>query len=476
MAVFMALWVPSGVRAQGGKGSPVKQEPVPLGQTGDTTEPVRADSRPRLLRRVPLGDYGSKYMRLGDLNGDGMLEALFVQVPQGNEHTPVMTCLTAVDLEGNVLWQVGKPDIRNLYFPGDFAVQIHDIDRDGKNEVICIPGPRNVLKILEGKTGNVIKEIPLDHGGRDSILFADFSGNGYPQDLLIKDRYSSFWVYDKDFALLWSKKNCNPGHYPMEYDIDGDKKDELLCGYTLYGHDGKELWTGRLPAHNDAVYIDDMDGDGKAEIGIAASGPALLLDRDGKVLFQKLTGETHHVQHVIIGKFRTDLPGKQVCFLDRGNQREDAALSKLVLFTKAGEQLWNRSDTNLGYWCMAEVMVENWTGKPDENIIGLYSRGYAPAGFLDGNGIEIATFPIPEGIKMKGGGPNGKDLYDDYYIQHINCWGDDREEVFVYNHQALYIYTNGAPGKSGKLQEGWLKTLHKQIPRMYNNTFYPGRL
>ena len=34
----------------------------------------RADSRPMCLRRLALGDYGSKYMRLGDLNGDGVVD------------------------------------------------------------------------------------------------------------------------------------------------------------------------------------------------------------------------------------------------------------------------------------------------------------------------------------------------------------------------------------------------------------------
>ena len=202
---------------------------------------VRSDSQPKLLRTIAFGSYGSKYVRLGDLDGDGALDLLLAQTtaPEG-EHKAVITCLTAINLEGRVLWQVGKPDIRNIYFGSDFPVQIHDRDRDGFNEVLYIPDAKNVLTILDGKTGKTLKEVPLA-GGHDSLLFADFSGNGHAQDMLVKDRYNSFWVYDKDFKLLWSKLNCNPGHYPMEADVDGDGRVELLCGYTLYDPKGKVL-------------------------------------------------------------------------------------------------------------------------------------------------------------------------------------------------------------------------------------------
>ena len=145
-------------------------------------------------------------------------------------------------------------------------------------------------------------------GGHDSILFADFAGRGYAQDLLVKDRYSNFWVYDKDFELRWEKRACNPGHYPMEYDVNGDGRVELVCGYTLYARDGKVLWSRpELGGHSDAVYVEDMDGDGKAEIAIAASHgetseQATLLDAEGKVLRHGIKGPDFPTGGMIIGK------------------------------------------------------------------------------------------------------------------------------------------------------------------------------
>jgi hypothetical protein len=430
-----------------------------VAQPARSAAPIaRPDSRVALVRTLTFAEYGSKYVRLGDLDGDGLPEILLTQAKApGGEHQVVLTCLTALDLHGRVLWQVGRPDVQNIYFGSDLPVQIYDWDRDGTNEVIYIADDKNVLTVLDGATGKTQKEIPLA-GGHDSLLFADFAGRGYAQELVVKDRYTSFWVYDPMGKLLWAKRQVNPGHYPMNYDFDGDGRDELLCGYTLYDHDGKELWSHpEFPEHNDAVYVDDIEGDGRAEIAIATSRDAVLLDAAGRVLFRKTMD---HCQHAFIGKFRRDLAGKQVCFISRMNQRpgEPFRFSELSIFTKSGERLWHNTEN---FWWMGGLVVDRWTGDPREQLVGLYSRGFDPPVLSDGHGREIARFPFPAAIVSRATGPQGKDRYDDYYMQHIDCFGDEREEILVFNHKELRIYTNSAL---------WQK------PRLYNNNYYPGRL
>ena len=92
----------------------------------------------------------------------------------------------------------------------------------------------------------------------DCLYFADFRGIGRAGDVLIKDRYWNFWVYDDTLKPLW-EGSCNTGHYPFSSDIDGDGREELAIGYSLYDHDGSLLWSldGKLHDHADGIAIVD---------------------------------------------------------------------------------------------------------------------------------------------------------------------------------------------------------------------------
>jgi hypothetical protein len=430
------------------------------------SQTTRPDSVPRLLRTIEFGDYGSSTVRFGDLNGDGQLEAVVVQETATNRgNTSNVTCLTAIDLEGKVLWQVGKPDPHNVFDGADTPVQIHDIDGDGQVEVIY-QDAKSLLTILDGKTGQQKRQVQLA-GGFDCLLFADLTGSGRAQQLVVKDRYSNFWVYDaaQDFKLLWSKERAITGHYGINYDFNGDGKDELLIGYTLYAPDGKVIWNhSDFPAgrnHNDAVDVKDMDGDGRAEIAIAATEDGFLLDADGKILFRKTL---NHAQHALIGRFRPDLPGRQVFFINRNEGTPGGSRNVLeVFYSKSGELLWDNSkqkEEDKDGWVTQGVTVENWTGNPNENFVALNRRGNAPPALLDGWGREVAVFPFPPRAVQQAAGRGPQDRYTGYYVKHIDCYGDEREEILVYDENALYIYTNAAL---------------RERPELFNDTIYQGR-
>ncbi len=97
-----------------------------------------------------------------------------------------ISCLTAVNFDGKVLWQSGRPNTRNRLLTNDTPFQIHDIDGDGKNEVVLVRDFQ--LQILDGRTGSVRrsvwmpkmpsedKERPYEMENGDSIAFVNFLG------------------------------------------------------------------------------------------------------------------------------------------------------------------------------------------------------------------------------------------------------------------------------------------------------------
>lgn len=409
--------------------------------------------KPVCIMKIDMGDFGGQVLRFGDLNGDQRADVIAVQ-----SHRQIITCITALDLDGKILWQRGKADKKRWWLTSDVAVQIYDWDNDGRNEVIVIENM--TLLILDGATGEVKQEQTMP--SNDSLIIGNFTGGPRPNDLVIKDRYENIWLYDKDLKPLWNK-TVNTGHLPMPIDVDGDGRDELLCGYTLFDSDGTVLWDHQedFKDHNDAVDADDMDGDGKIEFAIACSGRARLLSADGTVLWTKNLG---HAQHAVIGKFDAEKPGKQAAFVDRSPPRSDrrGEGGEVYYFDIAGNELHKTSAQG---WLTIISTIDGWTGEPDTSHLLVFRRKFGPPVMLDGAGKIVAEFPFPVvdyDIEKKG-------LYNQTFVQHFDAVGDSREEVFVYNHKELWVYQNQTPAPAN------LPDPQRQADtRIYNASFYTG--
>ena len=97
-----------------------------------------ANPKPVAWKKFSISDYGvGRNLRFGDLDADGEIDVLFGQVLQHGpkDRNSELSCLTAVNLDGKVLWQKGKPDGWKNHLTNDVGFQIHDIDNDGKDEV-----------------------------------------------------------------------------------------------------------------------------------------------------------------------------------------------------------------------------------------------------------------------------------------------------------------------------------------------------
>jgi len=396
----------------------------------------RENPQPKLWKKFSTPRFGAgRSARFGDLDGDGQLEMLIAQnVPrvQGDAHDQI-SCLTAVTLDGKVLWQSGRADPRNILLTNDLPVQIHDVDGDGQNEVITVRDFK--LQILEGKTGKVKRwawmptEEPAASGARapyqfengDSIALLNVSGNKQRHDILVKDRYKSFWIFNNNLELLWRGKG-QTGHFPYPFDVDGDGLDELLIGYSLWDHDGRQLWShdGELQDHADAVFMGNLSGDANAEPRAYVSGSdegLVIFDKRGAILNHVRVG---HAQSGSIGKFRPDLPGLQYMTV---NFWKNPGI--VTLFDHDGNILAQDEPIHSA----SSMLPVNWRG--DGQDLVLLSGNVREGGMIDGQMRRVVMFP--------------DDGHPDLCAAVASLTGDARDEVILWDQNSVWIYTQDRP-------------------------------
>jgi len=396
----------------------------------------------RLFRKLDLKNYGSWLVRYGDLNGNGEADVLIVQVNKERR----ITCITAIDMDGRILWQQGKPDKKHYSIRADAPIQIVDFDGDAKNEIVWSEG--GYIKVLEGETGSLIKSAPKSC--IDGLFFMKSSVDKAGLDrLFCKTSRFSFSALDTDFNVLWSGSG-NLGHYPLElYDPSSGIRG-LLYGFDFYNLEGEKIWSLRnLGPHNDAADIGDVDNDGDMEIALASSGPGYLVSSTGQTMWKR---PIKHAQHAIIGRFRKPGSQKQITFVDR----QEAGV--IITYDNSGKELWRSSPQ--GMLTMISALSGWGTQKGMESII-VFRRSLGPPVIIDGYGKVTNVLPM-----FKRG---ERELFkEQHFVQHFNAFNEESEAIFINNKDTLWIYRRrGAKKSSDPMNQ-------PPNPRLYNSSFYIG--
>jgi len=439
-------------------------------------------------------DYISGTLRVGDLNGDGAPELLFVR---NIRSTREIACLTAVDIYGNVIWQ-------NEVLPGggpecfcDLPVQIYDWDGDGRNEVLWVEqaeyleftaysynpsdkpivmrdiseirgnnnyyvesaelyGKPAVMHVLDGAVGHEKYAFPIPLPADDSFLFANLTGGQSRRDLIVKDRYDNIWGLNRQGEVLW-KWSGSTGHYPAIADVDGDGMDEVFTGFALTDHDGKTLWKTEVGQwiHADATYITQLNGEFRLFFG---NHGVHCMGLDGREIWKT---EMDEAQHVLAGCFQPYLGPVQVAVLERGQIKKTTdvykydsgdiyygqgrAPSVLRLLDWDGKEIWSREQP-AGSWA-AGARVVNWIGEPNARQILVTARGENPAAVYDGYGNIINKLGSESMVPA------------DTLGAAADVYGDSRDEIVLTDGAVCEIYANTDPCP---------------VPSLYNYTLYMG--
>ena len=386
-----------------------------------------ANPRPKLWKKFETPGYGAgRNVRFGDLDGDGRTDIVIAQnIPRvRGDAFDHISCLTAVNLEGKVLWQLGRPDARNGLLTNDTPFQIYDIDGDGRTEVVLVRDFQ--LQVLDGRTGKLLRstwmprmdaglrERPYELNSGDSIAFVN--GN-----ILVKDRYRWFWVFDRDLKLLW-KGEGQTGHYPYPHDVDGDGRDEFVIGYAMWSHDGRKLWSRdeELKDHADGIAMGNFSDDPKAQPLVYACGSDegfLLFDREGRILKHVRIG---HAQSPSIAKYRAEVPGLQL--LTVNFWRNPGILS---LFDAQGNLLGQSEPIHSG----SPLLPVNWRGDGIE--YSMLSGNVREGGLIDGEFRRVVVFP--------------DDGHPDLAYAVMDLTGDARDEIVLWDTKSFWIYTQDRP-------------------------------
>jgi hypothetical protein len=411
---------------------------------------------PEPMAECSLGDFGAgRNLRVADLDGDGELEFLLAQPSvRGDGNYCQIACLTAFRRTGEVLWQIGRPVKPTALTDAptyDLPFQVADVDGDGRPELVMCRDWQ--LQVRDARTGelraavptprstpglNVIGWLQEDYYDRicgDSIHLCDLGGRGRPGELLIKDRYSNLWAYETStLEPLWHAV-LNTGHYPLAFDVNGDGRDEVFCGYSLLDAEGRLLWQHGFDDHVDGIGVGRFDPDSdEFRVALVAgdAGFFLLSAVDGRVVARHDTG---HLQKMSIGNLLPDRTGVEIATITYW-----ASQGVFSVFDGRGVKLHESEP-----WHAASPLVPvGWRGDGQDFL--LLSTHPQYGGLLDGLGRRVVMFP--EG-------------HPHLACDAVDLDGDGREEVLAWDFERLVIF-KAAGQPMGRIPTRYTGPLHNR--------------
>jgi hypothetical protein len=186
-----------------------------------------------------MGDSGTRAIALGDLDGDGDLDA-FV----GNSSSIVDTNGTARRNEPNKVWLndgSGQFDDsgQSLGSASTYALALGDVDGDGDLDAFVGNEGANEVWLNDGHGNYNDSGQTLGDASTQVVNLADVDGDGDVDALVGNDKACEIWLNDGTgtFGDSSQRLSYSEGYVVAPGDLDGDGDQDVLAGKL-----GKRLW------------------------------------------------------------------------------------------------------------------------------------------------------------------------------------------------------------------------------------------
>ncbi len=401
-----------------------------------------------------------------DINNDGVCEFLLLQSP-GLFHASIhsgllprpdhpernLFCLTAIDSEGQTLWQLGQP----WQYPDPWPT--HGAERslvfcqaaaDKPGRIFVIRG--NTLLELEAASGNIIREYPLPY---DNFVVVLPGKTVFGDVALVSPANNSYdghshggptIIFDTQGKEIFNRDVFGFGHDPVVIP-DGRGGNNWLLGYEMLDSELRTRWSfvpcdpetyDDLEMHVDGLSAWWPQSPGHQRIAYAASTWLYVVDGNGVLVWKK---QLVHPQQVHYGHFLTGCPEPQLLVV---NKRDD-----LQLFDFDGTEI--RSVTPEENWPGGKPAnfnqkfhlfdpVVKFSGFHSGKDLAVYCEGGWPYG-LNGRLERSVDFEFPEQMRQSDSNSTYR-RPDDYGWGYIAKTFEDRLGKFLIvadrNYLSLY--------------------------------------
>lgn len=334
----------------------------------------------RINLRTPASGYSTKFIWVGDLDGDGeydyVIDRLAPFDPNNNDIGLGNQFLEAYKRDGTRLWVIDMgPSSRNTYNiePGPTTISmgmydgvtVYDLNGDGKAEVI--------LKVADGvkfadgtvfANPNPLRQFIAIINGQTGTMLAN---KAFPTDFLASGSYGTQ-------LGVGSINGTTPSIIGWLRNRNDDKSfNDIFVAWNWNGGNVGEAWKFLIPSGTNGIAashqmrVVDVDGDGKDEI---CTGN-FCINSNGTLRY-KLAGAGHG-DRLQIAKLDPSRPGLQGFYVQQNNP---SFLLELYYDANTGAVLWNHFGTflqDVGRGMAADISPEGSTGYEVWSFQGVYT-------------------------------------------------------------------------------------------------------